>query len=750
MDGDEFLCYDTPAFKGKLEASPLMNYSGNSSLSSDVKQRILSTFEQTLELARDGNRQEALLGCDFVLRMDPRFEPARVLQERLRTSTGPVAVQDLLQTGSAAIADPFADLDGLSLDLPDLLPASLPGLPGLPGPPGGGGALRGEFQTLVDQRRFQDLMIRAQQSSAAIAGDSELQRILGVAQERMEAEPYVLKFLDSARQALQAGQTDEVGRLLDKARSLDPSHPGISEVEHARGASPVANWTASGPISPPPLPPVVSPEVAPERVIPPPLQTSAMPTSLAFGGGDSESDRRIRELLDEGQVALDAGDPQGAIDAWSRIFLIDIDHQEASRRIEAARKMKAEAERQVEEIFHDGLGHLEAGDLAEARQAFEQVLAIQPGYFAAREYLQQLDAGNVPRPRPAGTRDTTRETTRDSYAEPAPPPVATTLPAAGRDLKEEILVPPEPPGEAKPERRVTHKAPAARRDPKRARRLFLLVGGIVLLIAAAAAWFVFQNRDQYFPNSKPEVTTSPAAASGDPIARAQRLNKAGKTAIALNQLRHLPANDPHYAEAQKLIAQWGGAAGGAAGTPEPGVTPAEGVAGTPGVAGAPGSGIAQESQDKRNELLAEARQAFAERAYLKTLNKLDAAAGIAKLDGDDARLLADTKQKLVNLERVIDLFHQHEWELVAREMWTKHEAEPANRDVTQLLADSYYDMAVRDLQRNDAPKAVEKLKQVLEFQDDQQVRRHLQFAQTYQDRNKDLLYRIYVKYLPYR
>src|SRR5947209_20065002 len=108
-----------------------MNYSGNPSLSSDVRQRILSTFEQTLELARDGNRQEALLGCDFVLRMDPQFEPAHVLQERLRSSTGPVAVQDL-QPASAAAAvadDPFAHLDSLSLDLPDVLPARLPGIP---------------------------------------------------------------------------------------------------------------------------------------------------------------------------------------------------------------------------------------------------------------------------------------------------------------------------------------------------------------------------------------------------------------------------------------------------------------------------------------------------------------------------------------------------------------------------------------------------------------------------------------------
>jgi tetratricopeptide (TPR) repeat protein len=747
LDGGGFLCYDTPAFKGKLEASPLMNYSGNSSLSSDVKQRILSTFEQTLALARDGNRQEALLGCDFVLRMDPRFEPARVLQERLRTSTGPVPVQDLLAATTAVPAipdlpDPFAHLDSLSLDLPDL-PFSLPGIDA---------ALRGELQSLLDQRRFQELMTRAQKEQAAIAADPELQRIANTAQERMEAEPYVLKFLGAARQALQAGQTDEVGRLLEKVRALDPSHPGIAELEQARGASPVAHWTATGPVAPAPPP---APPAPPGIVIPPPLQTSAMPTSLAFGGGDSESDRRIHELLDEGQTAFNAGDPQGAIDAWSRIFLIDIDHQEASRRIEAARKLKAESERQVEEIFHDGVGHLEGGDLAAARQAFERVLEIQPGYFAAREYLQQLDAGNVPRPRPAGTRETTRET----FAEPAPPPAATPLPAAGRDLKEEILVPPEPPGEVKAERRPARKTTPSRRDPKRARRLFLVVGGIVLVIALAIAAFLFEKRDQFFPNSQPEVTVTPpaAAAGADPIARAQRLNKLGKTAIALNQLRRITPNDPHYAEAQKLIAQWGGAES-AGTTPEPGATPAEAAAATPGLPGvpgaatpgAPGSVVGVESQEKRTELLAGARQAFAERSYLKALNRLEAAGALGKLDGDDARLLADTKQKLATLDKDIDLFHQHEWEFVARDMWTKHEADPANRDVTQLLADSYYNLAVRDLQRNDAPKAAEKLKQVLELQDDPLVRRHLVFAQSYQDRNKDLLYRIYVKYLPYR
>ncbi len=57
-----------------------MSYSGNPALSPDVQQRIRSTFEHTVGLAAAGSRQEALLGCDFVLRMDPQFEPARRLQ----------------------------------------------------------------------------------------------------------------------------------------------------------------------------------------------------------------------------------------------------------------------------------------------------------------------------------------------------------------------------------------------------------------------------------------------------------------------------------------------------------------------------------------------------------------------------------------------------------------------------------------------------------------------------------------------
>jgi tetratricopeptide (TPR) repeat protein len=674
-----------------------MSYSGNPALSSEVKQRIQSTFDQTLTLAREGNRQEALLGCDFVLRMDPQFQPAHKLQDRLRSTTGPVRVDDL--QAAPTLNDPFADLDGLSLDLPD----ALPGFGG-----GANGALRGELQSLLDQRRFQELMGTAQREHAAVTADPELQRIVAEAQERMEAEPYISKFLVSARQALQAGDVAETARLLDKARSLDPAHPGIAELDQARA-------NAARPLK-----------------IPSAIKTGPMPTTLPIGA-DSDTDRRIRELLDEGQAAFDSGDPQGAIDSWSRIFLIDIDHEEAARRIETARKLKAESERQAEEIFHDGVARMEAGDHAAARAAFQRVLEIQPGYFAAREYLQQLEAARpTPPARPTGT--------REAASAEAPAPRARE---ARPDLKEEILVPPDPFEEAAAERRPARRAAPAARDGK-LRRLFLLIGGGVLLVVLAVGGYVLLNRDQLFPNSREEAVAVPVngakagADAADPIARAERLYKAGRATTALNQLKRIPPDDPHYQKAQALIVQWTGAPANAPGAP--GAAP-----------GAPANALPVEVQARRTALLAAARKAAADQYAVRALGRLQQADQIAPLDGDDAKLLGDLKKQLEPLAAQITLFQQHEWERVIPDLWRLHESDPGNRDVTQMLVDSYYNLAVHDLQRADAAKAADKLKEALDLrQDDEGLKREYLFAQTYQERPKDLLYQIYVKYLPYR
>jgi tetratricopeptide (TPR) repeat protein len=545
----------------------------------------------------------------------------------------------------------------------------------------------------------------------------------------MEAEPYVKKFLASARAALQAGGGDEVGRALDKARALDASHPEIAEIEAERRRAAAAPEDLLGGFDLSFDSPAVDLGAGFQ-------EPAALDSGLLRGfggdpgGGSNESDPRIRALLDEGQKAFDAGDLQGSIDAWSRIFLIDIDHQEASRRIDQSRKMKAESERQVEEIFHDGVAKLEAGDAAAARQAFQRVLELQPGYQAAREYLQQLEAGKMPVP--------TRSPSRDALAG-APESLLQLggLDAVDDPLKEEILVPPEPgaAGAGKtPERRPAKVAAVRERRPG---KLFALVGSVVLLAVLGGGWFVWQNKDRFFPNSQPE---EPGAASPavDPIAKATALQKAGKSASAISQLRRLPPSDPHYQQAQELIKQWEGGAG------------PEGTAQAPPGSGTPAPPAPPAIPPERLAVLESAHQAFAEGSYIRAAEILEQASNTGKLDPGDADMLARAKQQTEPLAKQLDLFKQHEWDYVVHDLWRLREKSPG-RDVDRLLIDSYYNLGVRDLQRADASKAVEKFKEALNLApNDVTLRRHMQFAQTYQERQKDLLYKIYVKYLTYR
>ena len=92
-----------------------MSYPGDPALASDVQQRILTTFQQTLELASKGSRQEALLGCDFILRLDPQFGPARTLQQLVQAgrsghASAPSSVLAISATSEACSWPPIGAL----------------------------------------------------------------------------------------------------------------------------------------------------------------------------------------------------------------------------------------------------------------------------------------------------------------------------------------------------------------------------------------------------------------------------------------------------------------------------------------------------------------------------------------------------------------------------------------------------------------------------------------------------------------
>ncbi len=760
----------------------MSTYPGNPSLGDEVKQRILATYEQSVGLAESGRDQEAILGCDFVLELDPQFDPARTLKARLSDADGAPAAD-----GSGEGLDALPELPDFS-DLYEVEPepeASADDLFdfGEPAAPAAG-RLAAELRERLEARDFRGVLERAARGRDAVASDPEAAGIAETAQSRLEAQPYVESFLREAGTALRAGDLARAEGELAKVRSLDPDHPLFEDMEarlrSARGepapppAAPAPPPPASSHSSPFDLPedddmellggfdvpdldthdepPSWSPEPTAaggaeedddlfsfdglEPSDAPQLDPAPAPAAAAAEPSRPNGDSRIADLLAEGDEASAAGDHQGAIDAWSRIFLIDVDHDEAARRIEAARRQKAEREREVEEAFHEGLAALEAGDRDRAKARFERVLELQSSHLAARDYLRQIESGepvSVSRgPSPDETIAMGGLGTFDLSDLSSGKPDA-----ADSTLREEILVPP-PPSESAGRadgapRAVPSYGPAqAKREP--GRRSFLLVGGLVLVLVAAAGWWLFSNKDSVFPNSDAEevIETAPAEVLG-PIERATDLHEQGRTSMALAMLRRIRPDDPSHAEAQELIARWEAPAeADAEGEPDEEALPPEAL-------------------ERRERILQAARTAYEQQEYLFASQLFDRAARISALDGEPLELQEATDRALEPLAPEVAMFESGDYLRLLPRLWRLYEEEPGNRDVRRMMITSYYNRGIRELQRGDAAAAAEEFEEALAVApDDEELQRHYLFAETYQSRSKDLLYRIYVKYLPTR
>ncbi len=599
-----------------------MSYPGNVSLAQEIQERILDTFQQTLKLVEDERLKEARLGCDFILRLDPLFEPARWLQDRLDSSDGKIVLDDLREALAAA------------------------------GPPGANGE---------------------PEEPAAAEASAEPDEQAG----ELEAP---------AATATEEEEEEEFPESLDEpGADAEPE----SDTESETG-EPAATQAVLGDAEAPT-------PATPEEVL-------AAPVAAL----DTESEQRIQDLLAEGQAAFERAQFQSAIDAWSRIFLIDIDHPEASERIEAARKLKAEAERTVEEAFHEALGKIESGATEAGRAGLERVLEMQPDHLSAREQLEKLD-----QPPPAGDAET-----------PVAPLEEPDLDSDGE--LDALAVPAELEAPSAPIP-IPKPRPRAGPEPSDKKKVLLYVGAGILALVVVGGWLLVSNWSSMFPNSTETVASE--ARRPDPIERAEELHAAGQTSTAIAQLKRLPPHDEHYSQAQALVARWEAMAEEE--TEDAGPTEAE---------------LAE-----FDALVEQARAAQARDEFLRVDELLTRAAAIRPLDEASANLKLLADAELEPIRSLVAIFRQGEWELVLRDLWRMRDKMPDNPDLNRLMVDCYYNLGVRALQRGDTSSAADHFSEALELAgDDDELERASKFARTYQDRPEDLLYRIYVKYLPFR
>jgi tetratricopeptide (TPR) repeat protein len=774
----------------------MSTYLGNDALSAAVKERVLTTFQQTLQLYKQGRTDEVFAGIGLILRMDPQFDPAKKLLDKARNPSLPI-------------------------DVDSLVPSSA----------GGGDALDEARQAL----RVRDFQRAVNITTEILTNDlmnDDARVINEQAREKLEAAPFVEQFAKKCEQNIANGNIAQARTDLEKARALDGDHPAIKRVEQLIGgsapapaasqggfgfdspsfvvetpkspipgrgtaqaadfgftfeedkqpeappAAPSGGFTFDSPAAaapaPPPQPPPqaatpsfgfsfdspsssqpsggdalsnfsfgapepAAPEPpaasfsfdAPAPAAPPPSSSSfsfdAPATAKApagefdFSGASTETSpddqRRIEGYLGEGDRAFDGGDYQKAIDLWSRIFLIDVTNEQASERIERAKLKRRDAEQKVEGVLAAGIAAFEKGNHDDARTRFNEVLRIDPNNASAQDYIERLN-------------DTVAEGGAGAYEVPfVPPPPTTNDDLFAEELDSDFggggrVAPiPEPVAPATAKSKAAAKAAAAKPAPSAAKKsspmglIAVLVGAVVLV---GGGWFGYTKFVR-----KPAV--DPAATQAL-FKQVEKLATQGKYDQAIAMLQDVKPDDPMHDKANIMISDLQGKKSQAAEM----------------IDGRPASVYYQEN-------LANGKTAFESHDYEGAKKAFDNAARVRPLTPDMKTMYDAAAQQVAKLDSAKTLFKEARYQDAITNLEPLLQQDPQNRSIQRMILDSHFNLGASALQDERLPDAIKEFDEVLKADPtDELAKRSRELAARYNGQPKDLLYKIYVKYLPLR
>jgi thioredoxin-like negative regulator of GroEL len=705
-----------------------VTYPGNSSLPSEVRERVAQTFRQTVDLFKQGRSDEVRAGCELMLKMDPLFEPAKRMLDKLNNPFASVDVEALLASVGSDDSGPVA-----------------------------------EARSAFASRDFRRVMEICGSVLASDPSNAAARELGAAATEKLEAEPFVMQFVEQARNELAAGRLDAAKSALDKAASLDEDHPGVTgtyaslEAAKSGGAS-AAPFDTSSAFAPPAEETaapsgfdfssafvVDSPAPAAPTAFAPPSAAQAADFGFTFeeekaakpaggyeappsafepppgavfdGAGPTEFDfttaavdlspddaAKIKQYLTEGDAAYGKQDFQKAIDLWSRIFLIDVTNDEASQRIELARKKRLEVDQQIDDLMVAGTLAFEKKDNATAREKFEEVLRLDPTHFNANEYLEKitdLQSGAVAPSEPPRTMPHAAPALDDLYDD--------------YETSEDVLAPSDSAASVASTGRVKTAAPAAR-GAKRGIPKVAVIGGAVALLAIIAAfgWFMFAPKGPKF---------DPAATQAE-LERAAAYAGHAEFDRAIDVLKAINPEDPMHNKALELIADY-----------QEQKAQAHDKA-------------AQADYDTR---LTKAREAFAIKNFLEAKSQYESASAIKTLSPEDQANYQVASQQAAKLDAAQMLFKEGKYVESIAALDQLLLEDPENVSVRLLLANAHFNLGRSLLESEQLTQAGEEFSRTLEFNpQDDLAQRSKDFAQRYDGEPKDLLYRIYVRYLPVR
>jgi tetratricopeptide (TPR) repeat protein len=735
-------------------SGPSGAYPGNPSLPREVRDKILSTFRHTINLFKEGKTDDCLIGCDFILKMDPRFGPARQLLEK---SKNPAADVDIAELEAIVAETPVRQERVASPETDRLLVRAVESL---------------------NARDFDAAIAAAEQVLGTLPGNQHAAEILHKARQRKSAAPQFEVARQRAIAALDGSRTGEARAALEKMRGLDPEHPAVALLERrlAAPAAPpprdVGEATNPGLAEAPTADagggledlsldslsldePTESPAVVPpppnlgagtsgplssvraqepeEPGAPPnfwsegPAEVQELSLDHAFSGPTSEQapaepeppsqEQEIESLLSRGDEVARSGNRQEAIEIWSRVFLIDINNSEAVSRIEKARQEMAEGNRRVAESLKRGRESFEAGDFTAAREAFLEVLALDENEQTARSYIDRIEQELA---RPSAGLDLSRKVPQGDI-------LAEELAEASEPLAEMEMIPePEPPPAA-------DSSPPRRAIDKR----FVAAFAAALLLAIGAGAYLLLRPSHAGPGRA-------AAESGPSLEHATVLFRDGKLAETIAELRRIAPGHPDYARAQKLLVSL------TRGRDKTGAAPPPDTEGTEPAEGSGASVAAQPSADAARER-AEAEQSLSEKRYIDALKAFNAAAPAFQSDPTFAQSMAAASEKVAELTPAVKLYNESEYDTAIPILWRIYQEDQQNQDARSYLVRCYYNQGVAQLQNGLFSKAVDSFNEIVQLDPtDAQAIRNKKFAERYLKGDLDMLGRIYVRHIQQR
>ena len=658
------------------------SYEGSPSLAPEAREKVLQTFRHTLQLVRDGRNEEALLGCDFILKMDSRFAPAHRLLASLRgvPAGQRVDVASFAFYFDAPAAAPPApgpfDAEPDSVAAP---PPAAPAPPPAPRPAGG-----------LDDLVFDDFAsggAAAPPHAPAPSAPFPETSFAGLTET-----PAPSAAVASTAFAITGGITTPAAEAPKAFEDLDMSV--------ARGA---------GPASPP----------APQAPAPAPSRPAPEPSGAAL-------DPRIAQFLKQGDEAMARGNAQEAIDLWSRVFLIDLSNEEASRRIDSARETLAESARKVDVLLAEGTQLYDTGNLQAARTKFLDVLALSEHDATARSYLNQIDAA-MAAPGAASAASGDSEFLRTEIEAPALPSYAEEEEGLdpGRTLA--VVVPDEA---AAPVERRGAPAPARRRPPLDL-RVVLPAGLVILAVIAGGAWWFFRGRRPTGAATEAKPSTSaaavapakPKAPAEDPFARAQALFAQGKVDAAIQILLAVPDADPRHNEALTKIDQYRNS-----GVPTPAPT-------------APSAATLE-------ELRAQGFAALKASKYIEAFKALDPVVKARPEDTEAQQALRRAREAVDGLRSAVKSYSEGDYDSAIKLLWELRKADAKNQDVEDYLVNAYVNSGIQSLQSGNNVRAVDAFQDAVKIHpSDTEAQRLLKFSRKYPKGATDLMARIFVRHL---